>query len=1428
MSRALLRLCFFALLPLQFCAAGDPSVDPPAAIAALAKNIPVAQVLGPKPPAGATTKFYGRAVAVSDKYLVIGAPDERIASLDTTGTGVVYVFERNTSTTGAVWKAAGRLTPFTTCGVPPRVTTFPDMDFGAAVAVYGNTVVVGAPSDADDNTGVAGTGSVFVFIRNSTGAFCARKIVGSQIDATPTSSRNYGQVGTPTGDAFGSSVAAGIVSTSTSLLIVPRSTSVLVMAGAPGEDQTSPTAVTNVGAVSFFSCSLNTGVTPNVVNCPVSSNTPKIMPSSSDVGTLSSINFGSSVAIGSSYALVGAPGARSNTSVIPASTTTLPVCPGTSTSTAGGAVYAYSLSASFIPGQTVWSCRFKIGNPSPSAGDLLAGDSRDGFGFRIAASGSTMVVGVPGDNSISPTTFTTLEDTGSARVFKRTTSSTVIGSCVGCWGPSTTLRFGSSANDKLGSSVAFAGGRIVVGAPGRDISSFQADRGSVYLFEDNRGSFVYKDEVFPTTAVTGDAFGTAVGVGVGGFVGGAPNVGASDTGLAYWFAIGTGGSVAQLQPGTLQSNTRFADSTAIGGNVMVVGHPNATSGGFSNAGEVQIFLRTGSTWTRVSTPLRPPSNQQHTGALFGFKVDVSGDGSVLVASAPDQIQDGTSNTRVGAVFLFQRASPTSSVWNFVRKLTDVAPSAGAGFGKSLSISPDGSVLFIGSPDFNAARGRLHVFRNVGPVVPKGFSKLAKDFDNGTEVPPPAGSGDIGDKWGGAVATDGESAAVGTPGNNGGDGSVSVMDAATATVDDTVNAPADMNAGDQQGYGSSVDVDDGMVVGGAPTTDTSASSTDEGVAYAYSVDASTGDLGNESMIQASQGSSGDKWGTDVATSDGSVGMGAPSADVVTTDSEGEPTGTNADQGAVNLYQCTTEVDDETGETLQVCEQSETVTGEGGNANDGFGTSIDMNSGEDFVVGAPTADTSGNNAVGAAYTNDQFESTPDMSASAASLPTTGMVNMAYNGSIVCTNIGGATADAASCSASGLPTGLGVSNCQPGASNQAIAAGNSITCAVSGTPSAAGTFTATVSTTASVDSNSANNSEQASITISAQLPDIAADASGLPVSATQNSPYSGTYSCANQNGNAANNVACSATGLPAGLSVTGCTPTSPANLAGSQTMSCTVSGTPTAAGSSEVTVTASVGGNNDADLSNNSDSTSIMVIANVPDMSVSLAALPLNATVGANYSGSLACSNVGGAQATAANCALTGLPSGITVGTCTPVVPNATVAAGASITCPVSGTPTGAGNANLQGSTSAPGDTNTTNNTAAATLTVLAAAEMAATAAGLPTSTMVGEVYAGTIRCDNRGASAALNATCGASGLPAGLVVTGCTIGGTAATLPASVPAGSAIICAIAGSAVVAGTSQVTVSTDADNDVDAANNASATQVSVLSSTLFGDGFE
>ncbi len=114
--------------------------------------------------------LFGRAVALSGDTLVVGAPGESSNATGINGNqadtsapnkGAAYVFTR----TGAVWKQTAYLKPSNAGGY-----------FGVTVALSGNTLVVGAPSEASNARGVNGdqtnsltpyAGAAYVFVSSN-------------------------------------------------------------------------------------------------------------------------------------------------------------------------------------------------------------------------------------------------------------------------------------------------------------------------------------------------------------------------------------------------------------------------------------------------------------------------------------------------------------------------------------------------------------------------------------------------------------------------------------------------------------------------------------------------------------------------------------------------------------------------------------------------------------------------------------------------------------------------------------------------------------------------------------------------------------------------------------------------------------------------------------------------------------------------------------------------------------------------------------------------------------------------------------------------------------------------------------------------------------------------------------------------------------
>ena len=266
-----------------------------------------------------------------------------------------------------------------------------------------------------------------------------------------------------------------------------------------------------------------------------------------------------------------------------------------------------------------------------------------------------------------------------------------------------------------------------------------------------------------------------------------------------------------------------------------------------------------------------------------------------------------------------------------------------------------------------------------------------------------------------------------------------------------------------------------------------------------------------------------------------------------------------------------------------------------------------------------------------------------------------------------------------------------------------------------SVSGTWTLTV-TDNMHGNNGLINDWAVDVTCGAAVPaDVGVTLTGFPAAVVQNAPISGTVTCSNVGAVAASNVTCAV----AGGTASNCT-LQPANTPiGSfpvasvpvgSSITCAVSVPSSSVGVANVTASTSATG--DSNAANNTAAAAISVTApGTADMAASLSGLPGSTSVNAPFAGTLTCANVGSVAATSATCAATGA----TVGTCTlqpgntPVAsfPVASVAAGSSIVCSLTGiAPASPGSVVVTGTTGAGNDSNAANNTATATIAVTTA--------------------------------------------------------------------------------------------------------------------------
>jgi len=397
--------------------------------------------------------------------LVAVSRDTLVATTAVFNTDSATVFRR----TGATWAPEQFL--FT--------TDFDDDDFGASVAVSGDTLVIGAPFS---DRVVSGSGTVFVYRRG---------FLGWALEATLKASN------AELFDDFGRSVA---IDGDTIVIGVDSEDSAAtgVNGVSPGPEDNSQSAS---GAAYVFRRS-------------GTSWTQEAYLKASNTGL--NDGFGRSVAISGDTIAVSATGEDSAATGVNASS------PGQddNSMSSAGAVYVFHRSG------TSWTQEAYVKASNTGVGDL--------FGDSVALSGDTLVVGAsgedsgatgvdgiapgPGDNSKS--------DSGAAYVFHRVS---------GTWAQQAYLKASNTGmGDNFGKSVAVWLDTVVVGAsledsgargvnpvsPGPQDES-KSDSGAVYVFR-HGSTWVQEAYVKSANSDAGDLFGSSVAIGPDTIAVGAP------------------------------------------------------------------------------------------------------------------------------------------------------------------------------------------------------------------------------------------------------------------------------------------------------------------------------------------------------------------------------------------------------------------------------------------------------------------------------------------------------------------------------------------------------------------------------------------------------------------------------------------------------------------------------------------------------------------------------------------------------------------------------------------------------------------------------------------------------------------------------------------------------------------------------------------
>jgi outer membrane protein assembly factor BamB len=497
----------------------------------------------------------------------------------------------------------------------------------------------------------------------------------------------------------------------------------------------------------------------------------------------------------------------------------------------------------------------------------------------------------------------------------------------------------AAPSDQFGFSVAIANGTAIVGALLDDDNG--ANSGSAYLFDADSGSQIAK--LLPSDGAGGDQFGYSVSIG-----GGIASVGArfnddagNDSGSAYFFDSDTGDQLNKILPSDGAAGDQFGYSVGIAPGAAVFGSPFDDPSGANSGSAYYVELE-------IAQP------------CFG---DADGSGSVDLAD----LNLVLANFGAGCV------SPPS-VDEVGKVLADDA-SAFANFGYAIDAS--GGTTLVGARGDGENGANAGAAYLIDSATQQEIAKLLAD------------DGEVADRFGNAVAIEGEFVLVGAEGddtteNGDSSGSAYVFDAATGQQSAKLLAD-DGEAGDQLGF--AVDLSGNLAVVSAPSHE--ANGVFSGAAYIFDVttglqtvkllpnDGAPEDrFGYAVTIQDNIALVGALFDDDGATNAGSVyvfdvSTGDQIAKLTADDpSEGallgaavaitgdtavvSAIGDNNATGAVYLF------------SLNTGEQIAKLTADDGADADSFGLSLSV-SGSQLLIGAPGAKPAGGDS-GAAYLFD----------------------------------------------------------------------------------------------------------------------------------------------------------------------------------------------------------------------------------------------------------------------------------------------------------------------------------------------------------------------------------------------------------------------------------------------------------------------------
>jgi hypothetical protein len=282
------------------------------------------------------------------------------------------------------------------------------------------------------------------------------------------------------------------------------------------------------------------------------------------------------------------------------------------------------------------------------------GASGDGFGWAVAVSGSTIVVGAPDKGP---------EYSGAAYIFVRSGTKWIQRA-------EFPADIGGTPQAQFGNAVAVSGTTVVIACATLD---------TAFVYAPSATGWKEQAALVPSGPANVVSFGSSVAISGNTIVGGGAHPSPGGAGLTYVFVrSGTAWhQQAELKASDGSTFDQFGSSVAVVGNLLVAGSP----GQGNSRGEAYVFARSNGRWVQQA---KLTASTGRAGDKFGAAVGLSA--NLAVVGAPGR------NTNAGLAYEYVLGAG----WALHRAVRAPASAVGSiWFGAAVAVS--GKTAVIGAP-----------------------------------------------------------------------------------------------------------------------------------------------------------------------------------------------------------------------------------------------------------------------------------------------------------------------------------------------------------------------------------------------------------------------------------------------------------------------------------------------------------------------------------------------------------------------------------------------------------------------------------------------------------------------------------------------------------------------------------------------------------